>query len=142
LPADDASPPCVPARPPKVGPGLDAAGENENGHLFEALLDEFAERVAEKLATKIARPGGYAGSQPGVLEASLDVKQAARILGISPRTLYPLAERGEVPSIKVGGRRLFRPAELRAYLEKQAPAAKETSGGDSTLVRRVSRLIR
>jgi excisionase family DNA binding protein len=140
-PEDGATSPSAPARPLKVGP-LDAVADDERGRLFDALLEEFAERVAEKLARKIASARGDAGPGSGALEANLDVKQAAQVLGISPRSLYPLAGKGDVPSIKVGGRRLFRPTELKAYLEKQAAAAKETAAGDSMLVRRISRLIR
>jgi len=139
---DSATPPGAPARALKVEPPLEALAGNERHRLFDAFLEEFTERVAEKLATKIARTGADASFGSGRLEANLDVKQAARMLGISPRTLYPLAEKGEVPSIKVGGRRLFRPAELKAYLDKQAPEAKKSSATGATSIRRISRLIR
>ena len=119
----------------------DAPAGDAKARLFDALLDEIAEHVAAKLAPRLGG-NGDAGAAGAIVEPNLDVKEAAAVLGISPRTLYPLAERGEVPSVKVGGRRLFRPSDLRAYLERQARPAQESAATDSTSIRRISRLIR
>ena len=125
----------------QLPPTSDARADAARARLLDALLDELAERVASKLARKLA---GNHGAGPSVLavEPNLDVKEAAAVLGISPRTLYPLAERGEVPSVKVGGRGLFRPGDLRAYLERRARPAQETAATDATSLRRLRRLVR
>jgi len=48
----------------------------------------------------------------------VDVAEAARRLGLKPGTVYKKAERLELPSVKIGGGRvLFRPADLDAYVE-------------------------
>jgi PTS system nitrogen regulatory IIA component len=53
----------------------------------------------------------------------LTVKEAAAILGVRPGTVYLWAERGELPSYKIGSLRRFRLADLEAFIEscRQAP---------------------
>lgn len=51
------------------------------------------------------------------LAVSLQV--AARLLSISPRNLQGLAARGEIPSVPIGTRRLFRVASLDRWLAEQ-----------------------
>jgi hypothetical protein len=46
----------------------------------------------------------------------LSVKAGARALSISPRQLQDLATAGDVPSIRLGSRRLFRWPDLRAWV--------------------------
>ena len=48
----------------------------------------------------------------------LGAKQAAHLLDISMRSLWSLSVSGQVPSVKLGARRLYRPESLRAWLEK------------------------
>lgn len=45
------------------------------------------------------------------------VEEAARHLGLSTSTVYKRAERCELPSVKEGGRLLFRMADLDAYAD-------------------------
>ncbi|QDT75575.1 helix-turn-helix transcriptional regulator [Lacipirellula limnantheis] len=74
---------------------------------------------------------------PGPIESSplaLRPRDAARALGVSPRTLWSLtAPRGPVPCLRVGaGKRqtvLYPVAELQAWLSNQAAAA--VKGGDA-----------
>src|SRR5438128_7578417 len=47
----------------------------------------------------------------------VDVKEAARHLGLSPSTVYKRAASIELASVKLGGRLLFRPADLDGYTE-------------------------
>lgn len=42
-------------------------------------------------------------------------REAARLLGIGQRTLHGLAVRGDVPSVRLGRRRLFAPAMLAEW---------------------------
>lgn len=55
---------------------------------------------------------------PGVVTL-LNERQAARVLGVSPRTLWGLAARGEVPFVRVGKTaKRYDPNDLRAYCER------------------------
>jgi excisionase family DNA binding protein len=59
---------------------------------------------------------------------ALRLREAARTLGISPRTLWQWTRDGLVPSVRVGtGARktvLYSVADLQAWLSQQADAAK------------------
>lgn len=66
---------------------------------------------------------------------ALRPREAAKALGISPRTLWGLtAPRGPIPCVRVGvGKRravLYPTAELQAWLSRQAEATK--GGHDGT----------
>jgi len=60
--------------------------------------------------------GGTGAIQPILI----DDKAAAKLLGISARSLWTLANRGEVRSVRVGRRRLYRPADLEAFVTARA----------------------
>jgi len=53
---------------------------------------------------------------------ALSIRQCAAALSVSERQIYVLAERDGLPTVKIGGRRLIRVADLRAWLAAQ-PAA-------------------
>ena len=48
-----------------------------------------------------------------------DVKTTAKSLGISPRTLWELTRRGEIPRMKVGRLVRYDPDDVRAWIKKQ-----------------------
>lgn len=50
---------------------------------------------------------------------AVDVETAADMLGISRAALYPLVMAGEIPSFKVGRRRLVPVDRLRAWADRQ-----------------------
>ena len=50
---------------------------------------------------------------------ALDARQAARALSISPRTLASLTARGEVPSFRIGARRLYSTQALAEWVAAQ-----------------------
>lgn len=55
---------------------------------------------------------------PGLLHA----REAAKILGISARSIFRLAglapgDRDRLPAVRIGARVLFRPADIHAYIE-------------------------
>jgi excisionase family DNA binding protein len=72
--------------------------------LRTALRDVLLE-VLPKLLARLA--GGDADL--------LDVDAAAKRLGLKPATVYKRAAKCELPSVKLGARVLFRPADLDAY---------------------------
>ena len=55
----------------------------------------------------------------GSLPAFLTVDELADVLRCQPEKVYRLAARGELPSYKVEGRRLFAEAEVVRWLEGQ-----------------------
>lgn len=68
-------------------------------------------------------------------QLALRPREAAKALGISPRTLWSWTKRGLVPHVRVGnGRRqvvLYPVAQLQAWMAARAagPAAEEEGGG-------------
>lgn len=62
---------------------------------------------------------------------AMGMREAALVLGLSPRTLETMAAAGSVPSFRVGRRRLFPRLALEAWAEAQAEAAATltTEGG-------------
>jgi len=86
----------------------------------ELLLDELADRVAERL-----RP--FMAPAPA-LEAwrLLDVEQAAERLGRSTRWVRERAKRGELPFVRLdGGALAFEEDDLRAFAMARRVAAEE-----------------
>lgn len=65
-----------------------------------------------------------------VLPTFLTVDELAAILRCQPEKVYRLAARGELPSYKVEGRRLFSEAEVAGWLE-QHRARVGSNGFDS-----------
>jgi excisionase family DNA binding protein len=59
----------------------------------------------------------------GLLSTFLTVDELAAVLRCQPEKVYRLAARGELPSYKVEGRRLFDQGEVAAWLERQKAAA-------------------
>ena len=53
------------------------------------------------------------------LPTFLTVDELAAVLRCQPEKVYRLAARGELPSYKVEGRRLFNEAEIATWLETQ-----------------------
>ena len=43
--------------------------------------------------------------------------EAAKLLGISPRSLFSLRKSGQIPCVRLGGRVLYSPAALQAVIE-------------------------
>ena len=62
------------------------------------------------------------GNVPKLL---VSAREAARMLGISVRTLYNMLAREELPSVRVNGRRLFRPESLAAWVAQREQASTE-----------------
>ena len=47
------------------------------------------------------------------------VEEAAKMLSISPRMVHLLVHKGELPSVKIGNRRLFRPESLKEWVSER-----------------------
>jgi excisionase family DNA binding protein len=51
------------------------------------------------------------------IEPLLTIAQAAKVLAVTPRTIYRLVEGGHLVATRVGSRVRFEPVELRRYVE-------------------------
>ena len=63
---------------------------------------------------------------------ALRPREAAKALGISPRTLWQLTKDGQIPCVRLGGAKrqmvLYPLAELQAWLSRQStPAVAESA---------------
>jgi excisionase family DNA binding protein len=57
------------------------------------------------------------------LDALLNVKDAAALLGVSARFVNRLASTGELASVRIGRRMLFRQSDLEAFVESRVMQA-------------------
>ncbi len=54
------------------------------------------------------------------IEILLDSQEAATVLGIHPRTLQRMAQRGEIASVQVGKLWRFRGSSLAAWIDRRS----------------------
>ena len=54
-----------------------------------------------------------------IIEEPLDSEQAARMLGVKPRTVINLAKQGKIPAFRVGDLWRFHRRDIQAYIDKQ-----------------------
>jgi len=71
-----------------------------------------------------------------VRHLALTVPEAAEAIGVSPRQIYNLARDHGLPTIKLGGRRLVRCADLEKWMAEQPVATpteepSQTAEGDA-----------
>jgi uncharacterized protein YqjF (DUF2071 family) len=60
------------------------------------------------------------GAPAELLQSLLvDRHEAARLLSVCPGTIDNLRTRGDLPSIKIGARRLYDMTDLRRYIDSQ-----------------------
>jgi len=52
-------------------------------------------------------------------EEPIGADEAAKMLGVSSRTVIKLAERGELPGFRVGKLWKFRPGDIKNYIDRQ-----------------------
>ncbi len=53
----------------------------------------------------------------------LDEREAARLLGVAPRTLWSLADSGELPCVRIGRRKLYSRDTLRRFIAEREAGA-------------------
>ena len=66
-----------------------------------------------------------------VRRSLIGIEEAARSLGFGRTTLLKLTYSGEIPSIKIGRRRMYRPSEIEAWLDS-VPTSYEIAEPDIT----------
>ena len=60
-------------------------------------------------------------------ERPIDTKVVAEMLGVTPRTVTRLAERGEIPGFKVGDVWRFHRQDILDYIEQQKQKRRPSS---------------
>jgi excisionase family DNA binding protein len=63
-------------------------------------------------------------------EKPIGTKEAAEMLGVIPRTVVRLAERGEFPGFKVGDTWRFYRSHIEAYIQRQMERTKHSNEQD------------
>lgn len=61
-------------------------------------------------------------------EEPIDSEQAARMLGVKPRTVINLAKQGKIPAFRVGDLWKFLRSDIRAYIDAQR---RRTTAGEA-----------
>lgn len=98
--------------------------------LLEQVTDLFVDRLVAELANRIERRLEQLGSAraPAVGPRGYDIKQAAERLGISQTKMKELLVSGEVPSVKVGRRRLIAASAIARLLDGAEPVDPQIRG--------------
>ena len=60
----------------------------------------------------------------------LTVQEVATLLKVADKTVYTMAQKGEIPAFKVRGQWRFRRADIDAWIQEQT-AARRDDGGDN-----------
>lgn len=63
-------------------------------------------------------------------EEPLDSEQAARMLGVKPRTVINLAKQGKIPAFRVGDLWKFLRSDIQAYIDAQRKQIKRENAGE------------
>jgi excisionase family DNA binding protein len=95
-----------------------------SGGAFEQILEEVVRRaVRDELqqVLDLLREELAAAARPSPRAYSFD--EAAQVLNVSPRTLRRKVDRGELPAIGIGSRRLVLVSAVDDYLAAQGEAA-------------------
>jgi excisionase family DNA binding protein len=102
---------------PRASRVLDGSlpAEPTPGELLDALLDQIAPAVADRVAELLVER--LAGAVPVAASPWLDVAEAAEYLRCKPKRIYDLGSQERLPVHRDGGRLLFRADELDRYLE-------------------------
>ena len=71
-----------------------------------------------------------------IMDEALDrefytVKELAKLLRVSPLTIYRLASRGELPCYNIGRAKRFRRCDIEAFLNRRRSVSAEGADGHS-----------
>lgn len=76
------------------------------------------------MTPEMMRPAGPpANSVESRAPMLVDEREAARLLGVSPRTVFTLGKRGDLPRVLINRSVRYRVEDLKAFCERQAAKA-------------------
>ena len=103
-------------------PGADLSDEQRANltALIAALIEALAAHEAAQRPQPVAAPDVPAGASASASPALISVPEAANRLGISRSSAYRLAEAGELPTRRLGGRVYVIAAQLNDLIEGKA----------------------
>ncbi len=60
----------------------------------------------------------------------LTVQEVAALLKVADKTVYTMAQKGEIPCFKVRGQWRFRRADIDTWIQEQTAARRDDGGAD------------
>ena len=60
----------------------------------------------------------------------LTLPEVAQLLKVAEKTVYTMAQKGELPAFKVRGQWRFKRADLDQWIEQQKVASRDADGGN------------
>ena len=63
-------------------------------------------------------------------EEILTIQEVAKLLKVADKTVYTMAQRGDLPAFKVGGLSRFRRLDLDAWITERVGRVERASAGD------------
>lgn len=60
----------------------------------------------------------------------LTLPEVAQLLKVAEKTVYTMAQKGELPAFKVRGQWRFKRADLDQWIEQQKAASRDSDGGN------------
>jgi excisionase family DNA binding protein len=113
---DDAPAPRNPGGRLVTGPRPEGARNSVKVRLFDALLDELAERVSEKLAGMLQQSTSGAPAAPPLMNTAA----AAKWLGFSESKLRKLTRKNLIAHRKMGASVMFSTEDLETYVAEHS----------------------
>jgi excisionase family DNA binding protein len=104
-------------------PTVNLTVSHKDGEFLEATLPTYALRILAHVLDELAQ-GNPITLIPS--HAELTTSQAAGLLHVSRPFLIKMLEQGLIPYRSVGTKRRIRYADVRAYIEKEKSARRET----------------
>lgn len=84
-------------------------------------------KATEKEQTVTGRGSGHAVRHP--MDALLTAQEVAAVLQVSVDSVYSYARTGRLPRVRLDRAVRFRPADVRAFIDRAAQPARLTQGG-------------
>ena len=64
-----------------------------------------------------------------MVNAAMTIKKVAAYLSVNEKTVYRMAQKGDLPGFKVSGSWRFKQDDIDTWIERQKEAAQKTGGG-------------
>jgi excisionase family DNA binding protein len=75
-----------------------------------------------------------------MVERLMNVREVARLLGVSVHTVYAWSSRGRLPIVKIGTRTMFDPEEIRRWVAERC--IRERRGSQDQVIGRLGQVAK